>query len=99
MISFGAQKILRKMIECEDAEEFEDAELVCEGNACWLGCWRTTTTIRNELLSICALRDVGEQGKGVERYTINAHGRKAAADRSYIPPELYFAHSASGGQK
>ncbi len=91
MISHGAQEILRKMRAAEDAEDFGEAELVREGSEVWLGYWKTTSAIVNELLRHCLIRDDSEQGKGIERYTINEDGRKAADDRAYVPAELRAA--------
>jgi hypothetical protein len=88
-ISYGAQVILQKMVMAEDDEELEDAELACEGAACYVGYWRTTRAIVNELLRSCLVSSVSEIGSnGIERYALNSDGRKAAVDPTWINPEL-----------
>lgn len=80
--------MLLSMLQAEQAEEFEDAELVCDGCSCWCGLEQTSRAVVNELLRSALIRDSGEQGKGVERYTLNEDGRKAALDPGYRVPEL-----------
>lgn len=104
MISHGAQTILKKMLMAEQDEEFEDAELVCEGQECYVGYWRTTRAIVNELLMTCLVRATSEMdGRGVERYELNEDGRKAALDRSWVNPDLVKAlaerPTADGGSE
>jgi hypothetical protein len=89
MISRGAQNILKKMLMAEQDEEYENAELVCEGNEVYVGYWRTTRAIANELLMACLVRARSEMdGRGIERYELTADGRKAAVDPSWINPDL-----------
>jgi len=76
------------MVAAEEDDILEDAEIACEGGACWCGAWRTSRAVVNELIRACLLHDSGEQGKGIERYTLNEDGRKAAADPHYVVPEL-----------
>ncbi len=88
-LSAAAQRVLARMLEAEQAEQFEDAELVCEGRQCWVGLEQTSRAVVNELLREVLIRDIGEGGKGAERYTLNEDGRLAAADPTYKVPELY----------
>lgn len=88
-LSAGAQRVLTEMLKAEQAERFDDAELVCEANQCWIGLEQTSRAVVNELLREVLIRDQGEGGKGVERYTLNDDGRRAALDPSYTVPELY----------
>ena len=87
MISYNAQEILKKMVAADADEDYEDAELVCEGRECWLGHWRIRRAAVNELLLNCLISDRGEE-KGIERFAINEDGRKAAIDRSYVNQAL-----------
>lgn len=89
MISHGAQNILKKMVMAEEDNEPENAELVCEGQTCYVGYWRTTRAITNELLMACLVRATSEMdGRGLERYELNEDGRKASRDPSWINPDL-----------
>jgi hypothetical protein len=89
VISRGAQNILKKMLMAEQDEEYEVAELVCEGNMVYVGYWRTTRAIANELLMSCLVRATSEMdGRGLERYELNEDGRKAAIDPTWINPDL-----------
>lgn len=85
----AALRVLRLMLEAELAEQFEEAELVCDGAQCWVGLERTSRTIVSELLRRALIRDCGESGKGIERYTLNEDGRRAAVDPAYQVPELH----------
>ncbi len=89
LLSVAAQRVLKRMLETELAEQFEEAELVCDGAQCWIGLDRTSRTIVNELLRLALVRDEGESGKGIERYTLNEDGRRAAVDPTYRVPELH----------
>ncbi len=88
-LSAAAQRVLRLMLEAELAEQWEEAELACEGAQCWVGLERTSRTIVSELLRRALIRDCGESGKGIERYTLNEDGRRAAIDPTYQVPELH----------
>lgn len=88
ILSKAAQRILKTMLQAELAQEFEDAELVCEGRSCWCGLEQTSRAVVNELLRAVLIRDMSEQGKGVERYTLNEDGRRAAVDPTYRVPEM-----------
>ncbi len=88
-LSVAAQLVLARMLEAEQAERLDDAELVCEGRQCWVGLERTSRAVVTELLREALIRDTGESGKGVERYTLNEDGRRAALDPRYKVPELY----------
>ncbi len=88
-LSAAAQRVLARMLEAEQAEQFDDAELVCDGRQCWIGLEQTARAVVNELLREVLIRDTSDGGKGAERYTLNEDGRRAAADPSYKAPELY----------
>ncbi len=79
MLSKAALRCLGEMIEAETDERYEDAELVCDGNSCWLGIRRVQKKTVNELLSVLALKDSND-GSTVQRYVINGVGRALHAD-------------------
>lgn len=85
LITRGAHRVLRDMPAAEAAENFEDAEIVAESRACWLGDRPIAQRTINQLLHLCLLRDVGEPGQDVERYVLNEEGRAMANDRFYTP--------------
>ncbi|MBY3157188.1 hypothetical protein HFO56_33225 [Rhizobium laguerreae] len=81
MLSRRAVKVLRTMIEAENAGEYDEAEIVCEGRTCWLGVERLSRKMINSLVQHVAISHVSEPGS-LERYTINGTGRKIAEDPS-----------------
>lgn len=83
MIPKGVQNLLRRILASEDEEIVYE-----KGAGWWIGDDRTSgryplMAIRLCLLSCDELRGFG--GRGMERWTINEEGRKAAADASYEP--------------
>jgi hypothetical protein len=62
------------MIEAENDDRFDDAEIVCDGNSCWLGIRRVRIATVHELLRVMALKD-SSAGSKVQRYLINGSGR------------------------
>ena len=91
MISKAAQSILRSLIQAERDQDHEASEIVCEGTACWQGTRRTSRRVVNELLRAGLLRNNSEAGNALERYALNEHGIRAAADRAYVPRGLLEA--------
>lgn len=73
------------MLEAEEAEDFDEAEIVCEGRECWLGLGKISRKTVYQLLQLCLISDSGEKGKGVERYVLNEEGRAMARDPLYVP--------------
>lgn len=88
-LSVAAQRVLARMLKAEQVEQFDDAELVCDGRQCWVGLEQTSRAVVNELLREALIRDTSDVGKGAERYTLNEDGRRAAVDPGYKVPELY----------
>ena len=64
---------LTEMREAEDAENYEDAEIVCEGIRCWLGDCQVSYSTVQGLLRLVLVSDTSDSG--VHRYTINDTGR------------------------
>ena len=85
MISKGAMRILERLKAAEDADELDDAEIVCEGRVCYVGLDTVSKAKVYELLRYVLIRDDSEQDKGVERYSLNEEGRAIVADPSYVP--------------
>jgi hypothetical protein len=69
------------MIAAEKAGDPDDAEIVCEGRTCWLGCERLSRKLVDSLVLHVAISHVSEPGS-LERYTINGTGRKIVEDPS-----------------
>lgn len=82
MLSKAALRCLGEMIDAEDDDRFDDAEIVCDGNSCWLGVRRVRIATVHELLRVLALKD-SSAGSSVQRYLINSSGRAI-----YEKPEL-----------
>lgn len=87
MISAAAKRTLVRMQEAEDDDEY-GGEIVCEGRVCYVGLDRISKATVFELLRYVLISDESEQGKGVERYTINEEGRAMVADPNYRPKIL-----------
>jgi hypothetical protein len=93
MLSRGAQRILTLMHDAHVRDEYENAELTCEGRACWVGATRTSRAVVHELLLHCLLNLVSLPGD-LERYYINEDGRKCALDPTHRPQGLLAIHRA-----
>ena len=78
-------RILTRLKEAEDADNLDDAEIVCEGRTCYVGLDTVSKATVFELLRLVLISDDSEQGKGVERYSLNEEGRAMVADPKYIP--------------
>lgn len=94
-LSVAARRVLQRMKAAEDADDLDNAEIVCEGRICYVGLDRTTKGVVYELLRYVLIHDDSEQGKGVERYTLNEEGRAILADPNYVP---LITRVLSGGE-
>ena len=65
-------QILREMHDATVREDFENAEIVCEGIECWLGIRRVACVTVDMLLRLVCLSEDSENK--VRRYTINGTG-------------------------
>lgn len=79
MLTARATEMLRQMKAAEEREEWEDAELVCDGFDCWLGLDKFSRKTVNVLLRCTAITLVSEPGSS-ERFTISATGRAILED-------------------
>lgn len=74
-----ALDILDKMLVAEEADDYENAELVNSGGQVWLGEDRTSRKILDDLLCACVIRAEEEMGSKFERFTLNEDGRAIVA--------------------
>lgn len=84
-LTAAMRSILDEMIAADMREDFEDAEIVCEG-VCYLGNRRIHRGSVTRLLTIMAISDCSNSG-GMERYRVNEIGR-AAVVRPQVIQEL-----------
>lgn len=96
VLSNAARKALKRMKAAEDADDLYSAEIVCEGRECYVGLDRIAKATVFELLRYVLIHDDSEQGKGVERYTLNEEGRAILADPNYQPKILAALRESSG---
>ena len=92
-------RILTRLKDAEDADNMDDAEVVCEGRTCFVGLDTVSKAKVYELLRLVLISDDSEQGKGVERYSLNEEGRAMVNDPNYIPkivPLLTADHDDQG---
>ena len=85
MISKAAMRVLTQMKAAEDTDDLDDAEIVCEGRSCYVGLDSISKATVNELLRLVLVRDDSDQGKGMQRYSLNEEGRAMVADPDYVP--------------
>lgn len=88
MITVKAQAVLQRMLAAEALDDYENAELVCEGKQVYVGSYKVPYATFMELLYYTLIRQESEMGSVMERYTLNEDGRKACDDRTYINPAL-----------
>lgn len=90
-------RVIRAMLDAEQRDEWEDAEIVRSGGECWCGLDRISPHTLDQGLRLCLFRSEGV-GTSCERHTLNEDGRALAADPTgYIPRILRCV--AAGGQK
>ena len=97
MISKAATGLLRELKDAEDRDDLYDAEVVCEGRTCYVGLRNVSRATVYELLRLVLLHDDSEQGKGVERYTLNEEGRAMVDDPAYVPMIVRMETAESRG--
>jgi hypothetical protein len=74
--------ILTTLRDAEDASDFHNAEIVCEGIECWIGYMRISRATVNALVRMVLLHY--DKVGGAEHYTINGSGRAALEDENVI---------------
>jgi hypothetical protein len=72
-------EVLKAMIDAARREEWDEAEIVCEGGTCWLGVERVSRATVQRLLRCLAVSSASEPGS-LERYVVSETGRAIAAD-------------------
>lgn len=83
LMSAACDKVLKQMLAAEEADLLEDAEIVCDGNSCWVGDMQIRKETVTRLLQLCLVRS--EDMGGCEHYTLNEEGRAMAKDPNYQP--------------
>ena len=79
MLTKRAIELLRLMAEAEAREDYEGAEIVCDGLWCYLGEQAVSRRTVNVLLRHVAVSMASEPGS-TERYVLSGSGRKMAGD-------------------
>ena len=98
LISKAALSVLQRMKDAEDADNLDDAEIVCEGRYCYVGLDSISKAAVNELLVFCLIRDDSDQGGKVERYTLNEEGQAMVSDPTYVPKIVVHLKQREAGQ-
>lgn len=83
------KRLLVAMRTAEEANDLEDAEIVCDGIECWLGDVRTSRATVNRLLCLTLVSE-SSWGGGTDVFTINDAGR-AVLKRPELADELATA--------
>lgn len=81
MLTERAHEILQQMHSAEAQEDWENAEIVCDGIECWLGLTRVSRRTVTCLLRHVAVSMASEPGSA-ERYTLSGTGRRILVDPS-----------------
>lgn len=68
-------RMLTALAAAEDAEDYDNADILVEGRQVYVGCTPFSTRTLNEAFNLLAISDSGEEGKGCRRYKINSTGR------------------------
>jgi DNA repair ATPase RecN len=77
-LSAKARAVLEKMKTADDAENYEDAEIIKDGRyAAWLGNENVSAKIIDELICALLIHAEEEMGSKIQRFTINGDGRRA----------------------
>lgn len=80
------------MQAAEAVDNLDDAEVVCDGRACYVGLRPVARATVNQLLRLVLLREDGAGG-GMERYTLNEESRALLKDPGYVPQILKLTGS------
>lgn len=90
MLTNRAWELLRIMAREEADENWDDAEIVCEGITCYLGGNRTSQKTVNNLIEHCCVSECSDEGSTLHRYRINGTGKAALEDQS-VPDKVRLA--------
>ena len=81
----GEQKLLLAMLQAEEADRYEDAELIRSiPGGWWLGEDEVSGKICMSLLRKCLLREESGSRDNYFVYTLNSDGRAAARDKNFV---------------
>ncbi len=93
MPSKRAIEVLRSLRAAERAENWDQAEIVCDGLDCWMGDERISRQTVTRLIRVVALSL--DDGGGAEHYTLNGTGR-ALADNPALVRDIEAAIARGG---
>ncbi|PZR93526.1 MAG: hypothetical protein DI537_10435 [Stutzerimonas stutzeri] len=82
MLSKRAIEVLRTLRAAERAENWDQAEIVCDGLDCWMGDERLSRQTVTRLIRVVAL--TMDDSGGAEHYTLNGTGRALADNPSLV---------------
>jgi hypothetical protein len=82
MLSKRALEVLRSLLAAERAENWDQAEIVCDGLDCWMGDERLSRQTVNRLVRVVAVSL--DDGGGAEHYTLNGTGRALAENPALV---------------
>jgi hypothetical protein len=82
MLSKRAIEVLQSLQAAERAENWDHAEIVCDGIDCWMGDERISRQTVNRLVRVVAVSL--DDGGGAEHYTLNGTGRALAEDPALV---------------
>jgi len=85
-LSPAAKRVLGMMLAAEEADRYEDAEIIRDGREVWVGEHRTNNRVLNDLLAGVLVHAEEPMGAKIERFTLNEDGRAVAkAERNTKP--------------
>ncbi|MFC5505363.1 hypothetical protein [Bosea massiliensis] len=82
MLSKRAIEVLQSLLEAERAENWDHAEIVCDGIDCWMGDERLSRQTVNRLVRVVAVSL--DDGGGADHYTLNGTGRALAENPALV---------------
>lgn len=81
----GVLRAVREMLEAEERQDYEGAEIVyARRGGVWIGNRQTSMATLNRMLRLGVVRSEG-LGTEFERHTLNEEGRKLAREPAYKP--------------
>jgi hypothetical protein len=74
-MSPACKRLLETLLAMEkEPDGSYEAEVVCDGAACYVGVERFSRKTVNEAVRVCALENVSDEG-GIDRFTLNEIGK------------------------
>lgn len=94
LVTPACLRALRALRDAEVREEYENAEIVCDGIECYIDLTRISYRTVQAMLRLCLIHDDSDT-KGCCRYSLNEDGRAMADNPEHVPrivqlmPHLY----------